>query len=180
MAPAMAVVQLILPPKWTELSPQKQRILAPLAGDWNQMEATRKRKWLEIAERYPQMNQTEQDRVQRRMKAWAHLTPDERRIAREKYRHLKQASPEQREVLRNKWSEYQKLPLEEKQRFKESAAAKAATKASPAAGADRNAKLAPIKPSLVQVPEPAATATQPPTALRSIPASPGPTSVTPP
>lgn len=121
MAPAMAVVPLVLPPKWDELPGDKQQILAPLAGEWDQLEAWRRKKWLDVAERYPRMGKEEQERIQRRMKAWVALTPEERRAAREKYRNVRQASPEQREALKNLWKEYQALPDDEKRRLEESA-----------------------------------------------------------
>lgn len=150
MTPAMAVVQLVLPPKWTELTAEKQQILGPLSAEWDRMEATRKKKWLELANRYPKMGQEEQARVQRRMRAWARMTPEERKVAREKYQQqIKQASPEQREALKQKWSEYESLPDDQKQRLKESAAAKAATAKSDPKSGHSTRTVSPGKPSLI-------------------------------
>jgi hypothetical protein len=150
MTPAMAVVQLVLPPKWTELTAEKQQILSPLSAEWDRLEATRKKKWLEIANRYPTMGQEEQARVQRRMKAWVKMTPEERKVAREKYQQqVKQASPEQREALKQRWSEYESLPDDQKQRLKESAAAKAATTKSDPKSNHGTRTVPPGKPSLI-------------------------------
>jgi hypothetical protein len=158
MAPALAVVPpLIIQPNWAELSPQKQQILTPLAGEWNQLESWRKKKWLDIAERYPQMSAEEQQRIQRRMNAWVKLTPDERKAAREKYKNLQQATPEQREALKKMWSEYQTLPEEEKERLKQSAARSTGSKASPKPGVGHPT----AKPAAAPVPEPSSAVVQP-------------------
>lgn len=149
MAPALAVVELVLPPRWAQLPADKQQILAPLSTEWDHLEAARKKKWLDIAERYPRMGKEEQERVQRRMKTWAKLSPDERRQAREKYKQIKQASPEEREALKKKWSEYQALPDEEKKRLKQSAAGKAVKRDPPTGAGQATRPASSTRPSLI-------------------------------
>lgn len=97
-------------PSWSELTPEQQQTLKPLAGEWDQMDRSRRTKWIGIAKRYPQMTPTGQKRVQSRMAAWVNLTPDKRREAREQYRKIGTLPPEKREVVAQQWKEYQNLP----------------------------------------------------------------------
>lgn len=103
-------------PSWSELTPEQQQILAPLAGEWNKLEPARKKKWLGIAKRYPKMTPTGQKRAQTRMKKWVELSPEQRREAREKYRSLNKLPPEQQQDLSKRWAEYQALPPAERQK----------------------------------------------------------------
>lgn len=86
-------------PLWSELSPQQQHVLGPLAADWDNLDTLRRKKWVTIANRYPKMKPDAQERLQTRMQAWAKLTQEERRMARENYRSLKKLpDPQRREV----------------------------------------------------------------------------------
>ena len=73
-------------PDWSQLTPEQQQILAPLAGDWNNFDATQRKKWLLTAKRYPKMKPEQQQRLQTQMQDWAKLTPEQRYIARENYK----------------------------------------------------------------------------------------------
>lgn len=143
--PAHAVVTPLQPslqPKWAQLTPQQQQILAPLASEWDKLEDPRRVKWLGIADRYPAMQPEEQQRIQKQMLTWVRLTPEERQQAREKYKTLKKAPPEKREVIKQKWEEYKELPEEEKLRLKQQA-----SKTPPVKAAKTQAKVTqPIKP----------------------------------
>ncbi|MBS0337297.1 MAG: DUF3106 domain-containing protein [Proteobacteria bacterium] len=101
-------------PAWSDLTPEQQQTLKPLAGEWDTLDAPRRTKWLGIAKRYPAMTPTEQKRVQDRMAAWVKLTPDQRRAAREQYRKIGKLPPAKREVVSQQWAEYQQLPPEVK------------------------------------------------------------------
>lgn len=101
-------------PTWSELSPEQQQALSPLAGEWNTLDAQRRSKWLGIAKRYPAMTPVEQKRVQGRMSDWVKLTPDQRRDAREQYRKIGKLPAAKREVVSQQWEEYQQLPPEVK------------------------------------------------------------------
>lgn len=114
-------------PKWSELTPQQQQILAPLAKDWDGFGSARRTKWLGIAKRYPAMKPEQQQRIQTQMKPWASLTPEERNAARANFKKEKKEdkeTPEQREARRIKWEQYQALPESEKKKFREKAARK--------------------------------------------------------
>jgi hypothetical protein len=94
-------------PDWSQLTPEQQQILAPLASDWGNFEERRRKKWLLMAKRYPKMKPDEQLRMQAQMKDWAKLTPEQRRIARENYKKLAKQPPEKREAVKQKWQERQ-------------------------------------------------------------------------
>ena len=95
-------------PEWSELTPEQQKILAPLAPEWGRMDSTRRKKWVEIATRYPKMSRSEQQRLQKRMESWARLTPEQRRAAREKYQRYRQLPPEKRKEVTKQWQDYQR------------------------------------------------------------------------
>jgi hypothetical protein len=101
-------------PVWTDLTPEQQQTLQPLAGEWNSLDASRRTKWIGIAKRYPAMTETEQKRVQTRMADWVKLTPDQRRDAREQYRKIGKLPPAKREAVTQQWAEYQQLPADVK------------------------------------------------------------------
>lgn len=100
-------------PDWSQLTPEQQQILAPLASDWNNFDATRRRKWLLTAKRYPLMKPEQQHRLRAKMRRWAELTPEQRRIARENYRKLAKQSPREREMIKRKWRERQERKLKQ-------------------------------------------------------------------
>ncbi|CAG4885307.1 exported protein of unknown function [Georgfuchsia toluolica] len=124
--PGLAAVTIgpLTQPRWSELTPQQQQILAPLAKDWDGFGTTRRKKWLNIASRYPAMTPEQQQRVQTQMKPWASLTPAERDAARANFKKKKKEAPEQREARRKKWEQYQALPESEKKKFREKAVRK--------------------------------------------------------
>jgi hypothetical protein len=92
-------------PDWSQLTPEQQQVLAPLASDWNNFNDRRRKKWLLTANRYPKMKPDEQQRLQTQMKDWVKLTPEQRRIARENYKKLAKQPPEKREAVKQKWQE---------------------------------------------------------------------------
>ena len=94
-------------PDWSQLTPEQQQILAPLAGDWSNFDDHRRKKWLLTAKRYPKMKPNAQLRLQTRMKDWAKLTPEQHSIARENYKKLAKQPPEKREAVKQKWREHE-------------------------------------------------------------------------
>lgn len=118
---ALAALPQFEQPGWTALTPEQQRILAPLKQEWNEMDAFRRKKWIGIAQRYPSMSPDEQVSMQRNMREWARLAPEERKIAREKYKSLQKVPPEKRQSVRQKWEEYSTLTEEEKERYRKKA-----------------------------------------------------------
>jgi hypothetical protein len=106
-------------PEWGQLTPDQQKILAPLAQDWPNFEGPRRTKWVEIAKRYPKMTPQEQQRLQSRMKQWASMTPEQHAQVRERYKKLKAMPPEKREAIQRKWHEYEGLSEEEKKALRQ-------------------------------------------------------------
>jgi len=94
-------------PDWSQLNPEQQQILAPLAGEWNNFDDRRRKKWLLTAKRYPKMKPDQQQRLQTQMQDWVKLTPEQRRTARENYKKLAKQPPEKREAVKRKWQEHQ-------------------------------------------------------------------------
>jgi hypothetical protein len=97
-------------PRWSELKPQQQKILEPLAGSWDTMDSTRKKKWLGVAKRYPKMTAQEQQRIQSQMQNWNSLTSEQRRQARERYKKMEQLPAQKRQEIKQRWYEYEQLP----------------------------------------------------------------------
>lgn len=106
-------------PSWSQLTPQQQSILSPLASDWNNLENLRRRKWLGIAERYSSMSGEQQARVQERMREWASLTPEQRSKARDTYKGFNRLPADQQRLVREKWEAYNNLSDDEKLRLRE-------------------------------------------------------------
>jgi hypothetical protein len=118
-------------PAWQQLTPEQQRILAPIQGEWESLDTPHKRKWLGIAQRYPKMSPDEQARLQYRMKEWSSLSPGQRQAARDKYREFEQLTPEDRQAMRDKWEKYK-----QEQAAKEAAARAAEAEAQAKAAED--------------------------------------------
>ena len=95
-------------PDWSQLTPEQQQILAPLASDWVNFDERARKKWLLTAKRYPKMKPESQQRLQTQMNDWAKLTPEQRQIARDNYKKLAKQPPEKREAVKKKWQEHQR------------------------------------------------------------------------
>ncbi|HQA11179.1 DUF3106 domain-containing protein, partial [Zoogloea sp.] len=74
----LAAAPSITAPAWSDLTPDQQRTLAPLAREWRDLPDERKRKWAGIANRFPGYTPEEQSRLQGRMETWFSLTPEQR------------------------------------------------------------------------------------------------------
>jgi len=107
-------------PTWSELTPQQQQSLAPLAGTWRVLGEAHKRKWLALSENYPAMPPAEQARLHSRMAEWAALSPRQRTLARLNFAESQKVNPDEK---RAKWEAYQRLSAEEKRKLAAGAAA---------------------------------------------------------
>lgn len=134
-------------PAWTELTPEQQQALAPLASSWNTISEPQKRKWLEISRNYRTLTPESQVKLNSRMSEWVALSPQQRAQARLNFGKTKELSrqltPEEKKA---KWEAYQALSPEEKQKL----AAKASPRPSGAAPA-----LKPVAPQKLAVLPPA-------------------------
>ena len=77
-------------PDWAQLTPEQQRILAPLAEEWPKIDGPRRNKWIGIARHYPKMTPQQQERLQSRMKQWASMTPEQRTQAQQMRDHVRE------------------------------------------------------------------------------------------
>lgn len=136
-------------PLWTELNPQQQLALAPLAGDWDKLDGARKKKWLELTKRYSSLSPDQQARMQERMRDWATLTPDQRRAARESYSRTKMLEPDKKTA---QWEEYQQLSDEQKKKLADEAVVRKRVTNLPPASPDKDKLVPPSKSVLRQPP----------------------------
>lgn len=135
-------------PAWSELTPQQQQALAPLASSWSTISEAQKRKWLEISKNYSALSPEDQATLNSRMNEWVLLTPQQRAQARLNFGKTKELSKQLTAEEKNaQWQAYQALSPEEKQKL----AAKASPK--PAGAATAVKPVAPQK--LVTTPAPA-------------------------
>ncbi len=144
---------------FSQLSPDEQRVLAPLHGEWESFSAQRKKKWRDVANRYPSLSAEEQQRLTTRMQGWERMTPEDRRVAREQLREMKKPDVralEQREDLKRKWGEYRDLPPEQQQALRNAQAPRALV-VSPNAEAVKRAGVPPLPPANLIAPSPAPT-----------------------
>ena len=141
-------------PLWTELNPEQQLALAPLAADWDKLDSPRKKKWIELTKRYSSLTPEQQARMQERMHDWAKLTPDQRRVARESYSRTKMLEPDRKTA---QWEEYQQLPDEQKKKLADEAVARKRVTNLPPAAPDKNKLVPPSKSVLRQQPGQAPT-----------------------
>ncbi len=124
-------------PRWSELSPNQQTALAPLAASWESLEAARKRKWMSVAQTYSQLAPAEQAKLQGRMAEWAALSPRDRAVARFNFAESKKLPASDRAA---NWDAYKALPPEDRQKF-----------VSQAASAPKSAALAPKRTTVDKV-----------------------------
>ena len=127
-------------PKWTDLKPDQQLALQPLASGWNSISEAQKRKWLQISKNYPTLPPADQATMHSRMNEWVTLSAQQRAQARLNFAKTKELSkqltPEERKA---RWESYQALSPEEKKQL----AAKGVTK--PAGAATAVKPVAPQK-----------------------------------
>jgi hypothetical protein len=130
-------------PLWTELSPEQQFALAPLAGEWDKLRASQKKKWLAISRKYASLKPDQQVRLQDRMRDWVKLTPEQRRVARESYYRAKKLNSDQKAA---EWQQYQQLSEEQKKKLADDAAARKRITNLPPASQTKGKLTPPPKP----------------------------------
>lgn len=150
VATAPSAGPVLLTPAWTELTPQQQESLKPLAATWDTLADGHKRKWLALAPSFQRLSQPEQAKMHARMAEWAALKPKEREQARLNFAETKKIAPADRAA---NWEAYQALTAEEKKELAQKARKK------PPSAAIAVKPVAPEKLAMVAVtrrtPEPA-------------------------
>jgi hypothetical protein len=117
-------------PTWSELTPDQQQALKPLASPWSGMAEAHKRKWIALSGNYRAMPPADQAKLHSRMTEWASLSPQQRTQARLNFAEAKGVPLDERKA---KWEAYQALSPEEKRKL----AARAPAKTPPTAAAVR-------------------------------------------
>ncbi len=90
---------------WSELSPQEQTALAPIAGDWNHMPAQQQEKLLKVAKDFAKLPPKQQQVLHIRLQSWVRMTPEQRKIARENYKKLLELPQEKQVQIKRRWME---------------------------------------------------------------------------
>ncbi|MBL8380093.1 MAG: DUF3106 domain-containing protein [Burkholderiales bacterium] len=145
IAPVSGTAQVLGQPNWAQLSPERQAVLKPLAGEWDKLDNTRRRHWIALADRYREMAPEEQKRAQSRMVEWARLTPEQRRIARDNFRKAQELPPERKVT---EWQDYQALaPIQKKKLTAAAEAQKPAVQKAQKREAERKSAAVTQRPS---------------------------------
>ncbi len=92
---------------WSELLPEEQSALAPIANDWNHFPAQQQEKLLKVAKGYAKLSPKQKEVFHRRLQSWTRLTPEQRKIARENYQKLMRLPQEKQVQIKHKWMQAQ-------------------------------------------------------------------------
>jgi hypothetical protein len=104
--------------KWSELTGEQRKVLAPLGKEWDTLRPWQREKMLDIAKEYSKMDVEKQARIQKRLIVWSRMTPFERENARKRYQQFHSLSADKKDELRKKWIEHQKLPEAEREKLR--------------------------------------------------------------
>ena len=88
---------------WSQLSPQEQRILGPVAQDWDRMPGFQQERLRASARRYPSLKPIQRERFENRVRDWSAMTPEQRRAARETFQGFHRLPPDKQHELRERW-----------------------------------------------------------------------------
>jgi hypothetical protein len=92
---------------WSELTPQQQQALAPLAAEWDTLPEKRHQYLIKLAKHYPQLTPEKQELFHKQIVPWSKLTAEQRQRAREKHKALSNVPPEKREAIKKMVKEQQ-------------------------------------------------------------------------
>lgn len=90
---------------WYRLSPDEQRILAPVAPEWDRLPGYQQERLKGAVRHYPSWRPIQKERFEQRIRDWASMTPEQRREARETFKGLRQLPPDKQHELRERWLE---------------------------------------------------------------------------
>jgi hypothetical protein len=93
----------IKPTPWSQLRPEEQRILGPIADRWASMPGLQQQRLISSARKYPSLQPIQKERFDARLRSWAEMSPEQRREARETYQGLRRLPPAQQHELRERW-----------------------------------------------------------------------------
>lgn len=151
-------------PRWADMSPDRQKVLAPLAKEWDAYPPKQKQHLVALADKYPKMTPVERTRIDDRLKRWAGMSKEDRIRARANYRKVQQLPPDQRAVV--------KQQLKQSHANKLSAAGKGRPGTAKPAAAPAQANPLPVAAQPVVPAVPAAPAVSPTAPATPTPANP--------
>ena len=128
----------VKPAKWSELSADQQRALAPLSQLWNALPSNRQVKWLAVAADFKKLSAPDQAKLQSRMKDWVALAPKQRDQARIGFSSTQALSSEDKKL---KWEAYQALSPDEKATLAAQGEKKVGAAAKPSTPVPRDKKV---------------------------------------
>ncbi|MGH8183290.1 MAG: DUF3106 domain-containing protein [Rhodanobacteraceae bacterium] len=107
------------PLTWSSLSPDQQRMLAPLQEQWGQMRPARQHRLAEHATHWVNLPPAHQQRIRERLTRWAAMTPEQRRQLRENARAFRNLTPAERAKVNAAFRKFQSLSPAERRALRE-------------------------------------------------------------
>ncbi|HNA83295.1 MAG TPA: DUF3106 domain-containing protein [Thiobacillaceae bacterium] len=99
---------------WSELSPQEQTALSPIAAEWNHLPAQQQEKLTRIAKGFAKLSPAQQQTLQRRLPGWTRMSSEQRKVARQNYQKLMELPQAKQERIKRDWLEARSpAPLED-------------------------------------------------------------------
>jgi len=98
-------------PLWSDLKPEQQEALQPLAPHWAGLSEAHKRKWLALSRNYPTLSPEGRSTLHSRMSDWAGLSFQQRAQARLNFAEIQRLAADDRKA---KWEAYQALSEDER------------------------------------------------------------------
>ncbi|NDU86223.1 MAG: DUF3106 domain-containing protein [Ferrovum sp.] len=102
-----AWAQVAVAPKWTDLTPSQQAVLAPAAQDWDRLSPLQRTRLLRAAQHYPKLSPAEQVRFERNIPIWTHLPKETRDRARHNYQVFHALPPDKKAAIKSRWRAHQ-------------------------------------------------------------------------
>src|SRR6476646_6476876 len=107
------------PVPWTALTPDEQRIFAPVREQWQAIPPAQQQRLRRTAERWQSLAPEQQDRIRQRLVRFAAMTPEQRAVARERFRAFQQLPPDEKQRIREAFRRYHALAPEERRQLRQ-------------------------------------------------------------
>ena len=107
------------PLAWSSLSPEQQRVLAPVQGQWNQLQPQRQQWFATRAQHWATLPPKQQRQIRKRLTRWAEMTPAQRLQLRENARAFHDLTPTDRAKVSAAFRMFQSLSPAERRALRE-------------------------------------------------------------
>jgi hypothetical protein len=104
---------------WSSLTPEQQRLLAPIESQWQQLAPRQQQRLVRRAERWQRLPPDAQDRARDRLARYAAMTPAQRAAARQRLHEFQQLPPEEKQRMREAWRRFHDLSPEQRRALRE-------------------------------------------------------------